>query len=171
MDIFVLADDRLRVGDKEYRCTIGKEGFIAPEEKREGDMKTPTGIYPLREVWYRADKIAAPQTGLPVKAIQEADGWCDDPAHTAYNMHISRPFNASHEVLWRQDDCYNLIVPIGYNDNPPVAGRGSAIFMHLAKPDYSGTQGCVALALKDVLAIVSLLDADSLIHILPENHD
>jgi L,D-peptidoglycan transpeptidase YkuD (ErfK/YbiS/YcfS/YnhG family) len=167
MDITVLNEETLRVGDTIYQCAIGKGGFISPEEKREGDLKTPTGTYALREVWYRPDKLEMmPDTALLLRAVGEDDGWCDEPAHPNYNEHIVRPFAASHEKLWRDDDCYDLIVPIGYNDAPVVPGKGSAIFMHIAKPGYTGTEGCVAVSKQDLLAILPQLAIDSRIHIL-----
>ncbi len=73
----------------------------------------------------------------------------------------------SYEKLWRDDDVYDLIVPLGYNDNPPIAGRGSAIFLHVAKPDYAGTEGCVALAKDDLLDVLAQITADSVIEIVP----
>lgn len=165
MDIYVLSSDRVKIDGKEYRCVIGKTGFTAADAKREGDLKTPVGSYLLREVWYRPDKVARPHTQLPVRTIQKDDGWCDDPKHPHYNRHVKLPFEASHEKLWRDDDCYDLIVPIGYNDARPAPGHGSAIFLHIAKPGYTGTEGCVALAKDDLAGILPLLTPASQIHI------
>ncbi|MFO0388450.1 MAG: L,D-transpeptidase [Alphaproteobacteria bacterium] len=148
---------------KTYRCAIGRSGF-APKHQ-EGDGITPVGIFPLRECWYRADKMDTPETGLRLKIIQPDDGWCDDPKSLEYNRHVKLPFAASHENLWRDDDMYDLIVPMGYNDDPIVSGLGSAIFLHVAKPDYSYTEGCVALAKADLLEILPNLDTNSLIEI------
>lgn len=123
---------------------------------------TPVGSFPLRRLWYRPDIFAAaPETGLPARAIAPADGWCDDPAHRHYNRPVTLPFAASHEKLWRDDSVYDLVVEIGYNDDPPIAGRGSAIFLHLARPDWSGTEGCVALTREDMLAVLKVLGSDS----------
>jgi L,D-peptidoglycan transpeptidase YkuD (ErfK/YbiS/YcfS/YnhG family) len=79
------------------------------------------------------------------------DGWCDDPSSPQYNQHVMLPFAPGHETLWRDDHVYDVIVVLGHNDDPPVSGMGSAIFMHLARPDYTGTEGCVAVALPDML--------------------
>lgn len=166
MDIELLDEHRLRFGETVYRCAIGKNGLVNADEKREGDHQTPRGSYSLRACYYRADRLAEPpKTALPLVEIRETMGWCDDPAHPRYNQLVRLPFDASHENLWREDDCYDLIVPIGYNDEPIVAGRGSAIFMHIAKPDYSGTEGCVALSKADLLEVLSKITPESYIHI------
>lgn len=162
---------RLLFGGREYPCALGKAGVTAA--KREGDLKTPVGCFALRELFYRADRLVRPKTALPVRTIEEDDGWCDDPAHTDYNRRVRLPFAPSHEKLWRTDPVYDLIVPLGYNDDPPVAGRGSAIFLHVARQlpgdDFSGTEGCVALAREDLLVVLADVKAGSRIHIrLPD---
>lgn len=134
-------------------CAIGRAGIAA--DKREGDGATPVGAFPLRRVLYRPDRLARPETGLPVTPIAADDGWCDDPAHPAYNRPVKRPFPASHEVMWRDDHVYDLVVVLGHNDDPPVPGLGSAVFLHLARPDYEGTAGCVALARPDLLRLLA----------------
>jgi L,D-peptidoglycan transpeptidase YkuD (ErfK/YbiS/YcfS/YnhG family) len=148
---------------KTYACAVGKNGFAA--DKKEGDGCTPTGLFALRECWHRVDRLPAPQTLLHRRAILENDGWCDAPGAVEYNRHIKLPFTASHEKLWREDHVYDLIIPLGYNDNPIIPGKGSAIFMHIAKPDYSGTEGCIALYPSDLLEILSLCQRDTLMHI------
>ena len=115
---------------------------------------SPVGTYPIRYVFYRPDRGNAPDTALPVIAMAPDDGWCDDPESPDYNRHIKLPFAASHEKLWRDDHVYDLVVVLGHNDAPPVAGMGSAIFMHLARDAYTGTEGCVALAKDDLLAVL-----------------
>lgn len=134
------------------RCAIGEGGIKA--DKHEGDGATPAGAWPLREVFYRPDRLTAPTTGLPVRPLTPEMGWCDDPRDPAYNRPVTLPYAASHEALWRDDAIYDLIVPLGYNDETPQPGRGSAIFLHVARPDYSGTAGCLALARGDVLALL-----------------
>jgi L,D-peptidoglycan transpeptidase YkuD (ErfK/YbiS/YcfS/YnhG family) len=140
---------------KTYPCAIGKDGYCIAEEKQEGDGKTPLGTYALRELFYRGDKFeAVPVTLLPVKRLHENDGWCDEPGDLKYNKYVTLPYSASHEELFRDDDVYDLIIPLGYNDNPPVAGKGSAIFMHVAKEGYTPTEGCVALKKEDLLEVL-----------------
>ena len=148
---------------KIYRCAIGKAGFSS--DKREGDGATPLGRFALRECWYRADRLPMPKSGLPLKVIDETDGWCDDPESPAYNKHVKLPYSFSHEELWRKDHRYDLIVPLGYNDGPILPGKGSAIFMHIAAPDYAGTEGCVALEQGDLLEVLTDCDASTIIEI------
>ena len=154
---------KLICGGKKYRCAIGKGGFT--NNKKEGDGATPLGTFLLRECWYRADRMDVPQTDLPLKIIEEDDGWCDDPTSAEYNVAIKLPYPASHEKLWRESAVYDLIIPIGYNDAPVEAGKGSAIFLHLAHDDYRPTEGCVALEKSDLLAILPHLAVGSVIDI------
>ncbi len=164
-DLLVVGN-QLSFQGKTYRCAIGRSGFTA--ERREGGGHTPLGVFPLRECWYRADVMATPKTGLPLKIIQKDDGWCDAPDHPQYNRHVKLPFAASHEKLWRDDHTYDLIVPLGYNDDPVVPGKGSAIFLHVAKPGYGPTEGCVALEKADLLGILPSLTPQTRIEIKAE---
>jgi L,D-peptidoglycan transpeptidase YkuD (ErfK/YbiS/YcfS/YnhG family) len=165
-DIVVTSDGFLKHGGLHFRCALGKGGVKPEADKREGDGATPLGRYVLRQVYYRADRLAAPQTRLPVQALTTKDGWCDDPADLAYNRHVLLPYAAGHEKLWREDHVYDVIVVLGHNDDPPVPGMGSAIFLHLARPDYSGTEGCVALALPDLLALLAVLPPNAAMQII-----
>lgn len=124
----------------------------------EGDGITPLGRFVIREIFYRADRIARPKVKLPLRAIAEHDGWCDAPNDSHYNRLVTLPYQASAEQMWREDHLYDLVAVLGYNDDPVAPGKGSAIFLHLAKPDYSHTQGCVALALADALAALEQLE-------------
>lgn len=137
------------------RCAIGRSGMVAADEKREGDGASPIGSWPMRHLLYRPDREARPRTGLCAYPLRPQDGWCDDPAHPLYNRPVARPFAASHEALWRDDEVYDLIVVLGHNDDPVEPGRGSAIFLHLARPDYAPTEGCIALAREDMLAVLA----------------
>ncbi len=147
------------------KCALGANGMCAAQNKREGDGKTPKGEYHLRRVLYRADRIDAPQTVLPVRAVHQNDGWCDDPGDPAYNRPIALPYAARHEPLWRIDHVYDLIGVISHNDNPPVRELGSAVFIHLARPDYSPTRGCVALAEPDLRALLTFASTSTQIRI------
>lgn len=163
MSLFTVSGNTLTFQGKSYVCAIGKGGFSA--SKKEGDGATPLGIFALRECWYRADRIAKPQTKLPLRIIHENDGWCDDPTSADYNRHIKLPHPARHENLFRDDHVYDLIIPLGYNDDPVVASKGSAIFMHIVHNDYRGTEGCIALAKPDLLEILRHSGPDSVIDI------
>lgn len=138
------------------RCAIGKGGMIGANMKREGDGASPIGTWTMRNLFYRADRLKRPKTGLACIPLRETDGWCDDAKHTLYNRPVTRPFAASHEKLWRDDHVYDLIVELDHNQAPVVAGLGSAIFFHLARPDYAPTEGCIAVDLTDMLSILSL---------------
>lgn len=136
----------------EYECRIGREGLAA--DKREGDLKTPIGSFPMRWCYYRPDKLQAPTTLLPVLEITANDGWCDDATHPLYNQPVMLPFEGSHEKLCRDDDVYDLVIPLGYNDDPAHPGKGSAIFLHLMREDGVGTEGCIALRREDLMALL-----------------
>jgi L,D-peptidoglycan transpeptidase YkuD (ErfK/YbiS/YcfS/YnhG family) len=141
------------------RCALGRGGVR--RDKREGDGATPVGSWTMRRLLYRADRLARPETSLPVSVIARQDGWCDAPLDLNYNRPVTLPYPASAESLWREDGVYDLIVPLGYNDADIVSSAGSAIFLHLARPDFSPTEGCVALATADLLGLLRAADATS----------
>lgn len=144
---------RARWGEQQWRCAVGRGGFTTI--KREGDGATPVGRWPFRRLLYRADRLPKPETALSAAAIAAEDGWCDAPDDPAYNQPVRLPYPASHEVMQRSDGLYDLVVVLGYNDDPVVAGLGSAIFLHVAQDDYRGTEGCVALAQADLLRVLA----------------
>lgn len=148
-------DGFLDVGGRRVRCALGPAGVVAAEMKREGDGASPAGVWPIRGVLYRADRGAAPRTQLPVRLLSQSDGWCDDPADPAYNKAVQLPYPASAETLWRDDHVYDIIVILGHNDDPPVAGMGSAIFLHIARADYSPTEGCIAVDRADLESLLA----------------
>jgi L,D-peptidoglycan transpeptidase YkuD (ErfK/YbiS/YcfS/YnhG family) len=146
-------------------CALGRSGTRA--DKREGDGATPVGTWPLRRVWYRADRLAlAPATALPTRRIRPNDGWCDDAQSVDYNRPVVLPHPARHERLWRDDEVYDVVVELGCNDDPPVPGRGSAIFLHVARSGYPPTEGCVALAQADLLALLGMCQSGDSLRIL-----
>lgn len=145
------------------RVSLGRSGVRA--DKREGDGATPIGRFPPRFVLYRSDRVGAPVTDLPVRPIRASDGWCDDPTSPDYNRLIALPHPAGHETLSREDHVYDLLLVIGHNDAPPVPGMGSAVFVHLARPDWSPTEGCVAFAEADLRDLLRKLDDRSVIEI------
>ncbi|MEO3434442.1 L,D-transpeptidase family protein [Inquilinus sp. CAU 1745] len=143
----------LRWNSHEARCALGRSGVAAV--KREGDGVTPVGLFPLRRALYRPDRGAPPETALPVAPIGPEDGWCDDPADPAYNRPVALPHPAGHERMWRDDRLYDIVVVLGHNDDPPVPGRGSAIFLHVAREDHGPTEGCVAMAPDDLRRLLA----------------
>jgi L,D-peptidoglycan transpeptidase YkuD (ErfK/YbiS/YcfS/YnhG family) len=136
-----------------WRCAIGRGG-IRPD-KQEGDGATPRATLALRRVLYRADRGRAPACAVPVEPIGRADGWCDDSADPAYNRPVTLPYAGRHEELWREDGLYDIVGVLGWNDAPVVRGRGSAIFLHIARPDYAPTEGCIALSPADLRAALA----------------
>lgn len=148
-------DRLLRLGRDAWRCALGRGGLRAGKE--EGDGATPLGPLPLRRVFYRADRVARPSCLVPVEPLAPEDGWCDDPAHADYNRRIRLPHPARHELLWREDGLYDIIGVLGWNDAPVIRNRGSAIFIHLARPDLAPTEGCIALEERDIRAVLARL--------------
>ena len=146
-------------------AACGRGGVRA--DKREGDGASPAGTFALLRAFYRPDRIAAPPTGLPIQALRPNDGWVDDPADRQYNRLIALPYPASHEAMWRADGLYDLVVLIGYNTDPPVPGLGSAIFLHVAGPDFAPTAGCIAVARDVLFPLLGLLGPGSAITIRP----
>ncbi|ACI49845.1 conserved hypothetical protein [Gluconacetobacter diazotrophicus PA1 5] len=146
-------DAQLHCMGERIPALIGAAGIRAL--KQEGDHATPTGLLPLRRVLYRADRVPPPACRLPVEPLAPGDGWCDDPAHADYNRPVTLPHPARHERLWRDDDVYNIVIVLGYNDAPPVPGRGSAIFLHLQSPDGRPTEGCIALRESDLRRLLA----------------
>ena len=137
------------------RAALGRSGVTKASDKREGDGATPLGRYPLRRGLYRADRVDPPATALPCRPLRPDDGWCDAPEDPAYNRPVRRPYLASHEALWREDGLYDIILVLGHNDDPPVRGAGSAIFLHCKRGDYEPTEGCVALDPDHVRALLA----------------
>lgn len=146
-------DGMLAMAGFQARAVLGRSGVRA--QKQEGDGATPAGLLPLRRVLYRADRVARPHAAVPVAPLAPQDGWCDDPWDGAYNRPVRLPHPARHEALWRADEVYDVVGVLGWNDAPPVRDAGSAIFLHLARPDRAPTEGCIALALADLLAVLA----------------
>ena len=150
---------------RRFACAIGWGGVRS--NKREGDGATPAGRFPLRRILYRPDRLVPPRTALPIAPLSPRDGWCDDPGHRLYNRPLRLPHDARHEELWRADRVYDLIVILGHNDAPVVSGLGSAVFLHVARPDYAPTAGCVAVAAGDLLAILAGVDRMTWLRVPP----
>jgi L,D-peptidoglycan transpeptidase YkuD (ErfK/YbiS/YcfS/YnhG family) len=155
MNFTATADGFLNVGGERVRCALGKAGVRPAAEKREGDLASPAGVWPIRRVLYRPDRGEPPQTALPVAALSPDDGWCDAPDDPAYNRPIKLPYPASAEKMWRDDHLYDIVVALGHNDDPPAAPMGSCIFLHLAREGYLPTEGCVAVARADMEALLA----------------
>jgi L,D-peptidoglycan transpeptidase YkuD (ErfK/YbiS/YcfS/YnhG family) len=138
----------LLVGSLAIPVALGRGGVKA--NKREGDGATPRGRFRLRRLWWRDDRGGRPRTLLPARRITPRDGWCEDPADRRYNQPMRLPDRAAGDRLWRDDALYDLIVELDHNTRPRIAGRGSAVFVHVARPGFGPTAGCIALR-RDVL--------------------
>lgn len=146
------------------RVALGRSGIRAL--KREGDGGTPLGRLPIRKLLYRADRVTRPRTALPVRVIKDHDGWCEDPADRNYNRLVKLSPRSSVDRLRRTDHLYDLVLVLGYNDRPRVRGKGSAIFVHLARPGYAPTAGCIALSRRDLSALLAQIRPGSSIVVM-----
>ena len=153
----------LGLGIPDLPCVLGRTGRRA--RKREGDGATPLGSFRLLRVLYRPDRVRRPRTALPVKSIRPQDGWCDAPEDRNYNRAVQLPYPASAERLWREDNLYDIVVLIGHNTRPRIRGRGSAIFLHVARPDLAPTEGCIALRREHLLRLLGMVRHSTILHI------
>ena len=163
MSSIIVKENNFFLNNKIYKNSFGKNGFT--KNKCEGDNQTPIGKWKLNRLFYRSDKIKLPKIQLPSIKIQKNMGWCDDIRSDSYNQLIKLPFDYSCESMWRDDDLYDIVIELDYNINNPVKGKGSAIFFHIAKIDYSGTEGCIAINLSDMLEILPDLNTQTIIDI------
>jgi L,D-peptidoglycan transpeptidase YkuD (ErfK/YbiS/YcfS/YnhG family) len=154
----------LTYGSLSVPCALGRSGRRAT--KREGDGATPIGRFAVRRAFYRADRLRRPRTRLPLTALREDDGWCDDPKDRNYNRLVRHPYPASAEHLWRTDGLYDLVVIIGHNDRPRVRGRGSAVFIHVAGENFAPTAGCIALRLPDLKRLIAHVRSGTFVNVL-----
>jgi L,D-peptidoglycan transpeptidase YkuD (ErfK/YbiS/YcfS/YnhG family) len=153
----------LKYKNLKFRCSLGKAGIGI--KKREGDNLTPKGKFKLIQVFYRADRIKKIKTNLPKKIITRNMGWCDDSRSDNYNRLIKLPFNFSYERLYRRDNIYDLVVLINYNTKPIIKNKGSAIFIHISRKNFSPTRGCIALKKENLLQILSKVKKNTKIKI------
>ena len=155
--------DTLDVEGFKFKCSVGKNGLTS--NKREGDKKTPKGIFELENLYYRNDKFKKPETMLKCIPIKKNMGWCHDVNNQEkYNKLIKITKSIHHEKLFRNDSKYDLLIPIKYNSKKRTVGKGSCIFLHLTK-NYKPTAGCIALKLKDFLIMLKIINKKTLIRI------
>ena len=154
----------LKYKNLKFRCSLGKAGIGI--KKKEGDNLTPKGKFKLIQVFYRADRIKKIKTDLPKKTIARNMGWCDDSRSNNYNRLIKLPFNFSYEKLYRKDNIYDLVVLISYNTKPIIRNKGSAIFIHISRRNFSPTKGCIALKKDNLLQLLSKVKKNTKIKII-----
>lgn len=142
----------LTAGNTVFRTALGRSGIKA--SKREGDGATPSGWFHPVRLWWRADRLIRPRVFLPVRRIGPDDAWCEDPRDRRYNRPFRRSANEPGDRLRRTDGLYDLIVEIDHNTRPRVAGRGSAIFIHVARQGFAPTAGCIALTRNELFRLL-----------------
>ncbi len=155
----------LKVGNRIFRCQIGDGGFKQAAKKIEGDMSTPLGKWYLKTIYYRSDKVLRPKISkkniLKINKLTKNCAWCDDIESHFYNKYIkiknSLSPNINHEMLWREDEVYDIIIVTSHNVKPIIKNKGSAIFIHCSFSDYRNTAGCIALKKKDLVFLIKNL--------------
>jgi L,D-peptidoglycan transpeptidase YkuD (ErfK/YbiS/YcfS/YnhG family) len=161
--IIVKKSGYLKYKNFKFRCALGESGI--KEKIKEGDNVTPKGMFKITRIYYRPDKIKKIISPINIIKIKKNMGWCDDPTSNSYNKEIKLPTKFGYEKLYRKDHIYDLIAVISYNVNPIIKGKGSAIFLHIAKKKFSPTQGCIALKKKDLLLLLSKISKNTKIRI------
>jgi L,D-peptidoglycan transpeptidase YkuD (ErfK/YbiS/YcfS/YnhG family) len=145
----------LSAGPLHIKVALGRSGIKA--NKREGDGATPAGRYRLVRLWWRQDRLPRPRTLLPVRPIGITDGWCEDPADRSYNRAIRISSGQPGDRLWRSDYLYDLVIEIDHNTRPRVTGRGSAVFIHVARAALAPTAGCISLPIATLRSLIARL--------------
>ena len=161
--IIVKKSGYLKYKNFKFRCALGKAGI--KQKEREGDFITPKGKFKLIKIYYRSDRIKKVSSVLKKIKIKKNMGWCDDVSSNYYNKQIKINKKFSHEKLYRKDNVYDIVVVLNYNLNPIIKGKGSAIFLHVAKKNYKKTQGCIALKKNELLNLVSKIKRNTQIKI------
>ena len=149
----------LTAGSQTIPVALGRGGILA--NKREGDGGTPMGIFRPLQVWWRGDRHPRPQTFLSVRAIKPEDAWCEDPASRHYNQPVRLDRESGGDRLTRDDHLYDFIVEIDHNVHPRIAGRGSAVFLHLARDNFGPTAGCVSMTKASMLHLLKRLGPET----------
>jgi L,D-peptidoglycan transpeptidase YkuD (ErfK/YbiS/YcfS/YnhG family) len=161
MIIHVPNKNTLIIDDFKLRCCVGKKGLNS--NKKEGDYSTPRGLFNLRKLYFRKDRVGNPKCKINKKAIKKNMAWCDNPYHKKYNEEIKTHNKSLRENLYKEDHKYDFIISISHNERK-IPGKGSAVFIHLTD-DYKPTEGCVALKKKDFEILLKLIDKKTKIRI------
>jgi L,D-peptidoglycan transpeptidase YkuD (ErfK/YbiS/YcfS/YnhG family) len=153
----------LKYKNLKFRCALGRAGIRI--KKKEGDNITPKGTYKIIRIYCRKDRIKKIKSKIKIFKINKDMGWCDDPKSTKYNRLIKLPSQYRYEKFYRSDHLYDLILVLNYNMKPTIKNKGSAIFIHLAKRNYSSTKGCVGLSKNNLLKILKIINKNTKIKI------
>ena len=162
MHIYI-KNNRLLINEYKVKCALGKRGI--GNKKKEGDFITPKGMYKIKTIFYRKDRVPHLNSKIIKKPITQNMGWCDDPKSKKYNKVIRFPFSFSAEKLYRRDNIYDIILVLNFNLNPIVKNKGSAIFIHVAKRNYKKTKGCIAISKKSLKKITKLINHKTIVYI------
>lgn len=154
---------RLHIGHSTVRAALGRSGIST--RKREGDGATPAGQFRIMHGFFRAGRCARVPSLLPLLVMRTTDAWCDDPTSGLYNRQVLAGHRSHHECLWRSDEIYDVVITTSHNLKARVCGAGSAIFFHIARDDYSPTQGCIAISATDMRRLLPRLSKKSIIEI------
>ena len=155
--------NNLFVDHYKIKCSIGKRGIKI--KKKEGDKITPKGKFKIKHIFYRKDRIPTLITKINKTPINKNMGWCDDPKSKYYNKLVRLPFKYSAESFFRKDNIYDIIVVLSFNTSPILKGKGSAIFIHIAKKKYKKTLGCVAVSKQDIKKIIKKINKKTTVNI------
>jgi len=161
--IVVKKNNSLEYKNLKFRCALGEAGI--QKKIKEGDNITPKGTYKILSVYYREDRVKRIKCSIKKIKITKDIGWCDDSKSKHYNKQIKLPSKLSHETLYRKDNIYDIICVLNYNTGPTLKGKGSAIFLHVAKKKYEKTKGCVALRKKHLIKLLALINKNTKIKI------
>ena len=153
----------LKYGNLKFKCALGKSGI--GNKKIEGDKITPRGTFDIIKIYYRRDRVKKLSSKFKPIKITKKMGWCDDPKSKKYNQFIKLPTKYSHEILYRKENIYDLILVLNYNMKPTFKNKGSAIFIHITKKNYKETAGCVALKKSDLIYLVKEIQKNTKVNI------
>lgn len=154
----------MRVGPFDWPCALGASGPV--RGKREGDGGTPASRMRALAAYYRPDRLRRPRILLPLRRLRPDSGWCDAPGDRRYNRPVRLPLAASHERMWRDDALYDVVLDLSWNRSPAIAGRGSAIFLHAARPGYGPTEGCIAVDRARIVRLAERIGPRTVIAVL-----
>ena len=153
----------LTLNNYKAKCALGKRGI--GYKRKEGDLITPKGVYKIRYILYRKDRVKKIQTKIKKIAIRKNMGWCDDPKSNNYNKLVRLPSSYNFEKLFIKENYYDIILILNYNMNPIIKNKGSAIFIHIAKKNYNKTEGCIALKKVHLLKIIKKINKNTKVKI------
>ena len=161
--IIINKSGHLKYKDHKYKCALGKSGI--GNKKTEGDNITPKGFFNIVKIYYRKDRIKGLFSKFKLIKVTKKMGWCDDPKSKKYNQPIKLPAKFNHEILYRRDNIYDLILVLNYNMKPTIKNKGSAIFIHITKNNYKKTAGCIALKKKHLIYLVKKIKKNTRVKI------